>query len=369
MSVYEVLGGPRGLGTAAARLSRALRQAPEPEPRAEPEPEPVAERRPSQYIEGLYFHPPVRNDRALADRLNGRLVEWCESEVGIQDEELLGKLDLADYGRFAMLCHPDAVSEEHLFIAAVLIAAENVVDELECEQEHGGRPEGLGARLAVVQSAIDPPRTTARYEEQSRHEIETRPGLRAMSSALSHMRRIASHAQVNRFRHDIASLYLGYNAEAADILAQRVPPVWEYLTQRQFNNFRPCLTVTDCVGGYELDAETYAAPEVQRATAYACSASTAVNDLYSTRREMNESRHHNNLPAAIAQEESCGIEAAFEAAVQVHNEIMHNFEGLAAELAPASPVLTRYLSGLANWLSGGHEWHAGLVGVRYATSP
>jgi 2-methylisoborneol synthase len=367
MSIDNQLAGPRGLGTAAARLAQTLRPAPPPPP--EPEPEPAADRRPSQYIDGLYFHPPVRDDRQLADRINARLIDWFESEVRIDDDLLRDRVVAADYGRFAMLCHPDAVSEDHVFVAAVLIAAENVVDEFDCEEEHGGRPDGLGARLAVVQSAIDPTCTTDRYEEQWRRHLDARPGLRAMRSAFAHLHRIATPAQANRFRQDIASLYLGYNAEAADIVARRVPPVWEYLTQRQLNNFRPCLTVTDCIGGYVLDAETYALPEVQRATAYACSATTAVNDLYSTRREMKESRHHNNLPTVIAHEENCTIQEAFDKAVDVHNEIMHNFETLAARLAQTSPVLARYLSGLSNWLSGGHEWHAGLVGVRYATSP
>ena len=60
--------------------------------------------------------------------------------------------------------------------------------------------------------------------------------------------------------HDMARLHMGYLAEAAWAETDYVPEVWEYLAMRQFNNFRPCPTITDAVGGYELPAALTPSP-------------------------------------------------------------------------------------------------------------
>ena len=67
----------------------------------------------------------------------------------------------------------------------------------------------------------------------------------------------------------MARLHLGYLAEAAWAQTDEVPEVWEYLAMRQFNNFRPCPTITDTVGGYELPADLHAQPAMQRVIALA----------------------------------------------------------------------------------------------------
>ena len=66
-------------------------------------------------------------------------------------------------------------------------------------------------------------------------------------------------------------------AEAAWAETDHVPEVWEYLAMRQFNNFRPCPTITDTIGGYELPADLHARPEMQRVIALAGNATTIVN--------------------------------------------------------------------------------------------
>lgn len=189
-----------------------------------------------------------------------------------------------------------------------------------------------------------------------------------MWSAMGYFHQLATPAQAHRYRHDIANLYLGYNAEGDCIAQERTPAVWEYLVQRQFNNFRPCLTITDSVGGYELPAHLFADPGVQRAVALSSNAATICNDLYSLRKEQASERFHYSLPTVIAAEEGCSIHEAFDKAIEVHNELMHQFEEQAAALA-VDPVVGRFMTGLANWVSGNHEWHVGNVGTRYATSP
>ncbi|MFD3578978.1 hypothetical protein [Streptomyces sp. NPDC058644] len=205
--------------------------------------------------------------------------------------------------------------------AARLLVGENAVDDYFCEAEYGGRADRRGAALAVARSAIDPAHNTPRYEADWRSGLDSHPALRSMRSAMDHLRALATPAQAHRYRHDIASLYLGYDAEGDCITQHRTPTVWEYLVQRQFNSFRPCLTITDAVGGYELPAQ------------------------------------------------DCSIEDAFQRAIEVHNDLVHLFEEQAAALSATHPRAARFMTGLSNWVGGNHEWHAGNVGTRYATSP
>ncbi|MFI1801472.1 family 2 encapsulin nanocompartment cargo protein terpene cyclase [Streptomyces sp. NPDC020379] len=366
----KLLSGPTGIGTNSLRLAASLEPAAATEALPDAPTSPAESQPSSQRIEGLYCPPAVRDDRGLADEVNGRLVEWAEKEVGLYPETDLREALLAfDAGRSVVLCHPDAPDIDHLMVAARLLIGENAVDDYFCEAEYGGSADRRGAALAVAQSAIDPSHNTPRYEADWRTGIGSHPALRSMRSAMDYFYALATPAQAHRFRHDIANLYLGYNAEGDCISRHRTPPVWEYLVQRQFNNFRPCLTLTDSVGGYELPAHVFAEPAVQRAVALASNASTICNDLYSLRKEQAGERFHYSLPTVIAAEEECSINDAFQKAIEVHNEIVHLFEEQAAALAATNPLVARFMAGLSNWMTGNHEWHAGNVGTRYATSP
>ena len=50
---------------------------------------------------------------------------------------------------------------------------------------------------------------------------------------------------------------------------------------------------------------------------------------------------------------------AYLKAVEVHNDLMHDFEAEAAALAAACPVpsVQRFLRGVAVWVDGNHYWH------------
>ncbi|MGH4032018.1 family 2 encapsulin nanocompartment cargo protein terpene cyclase [Actinomycetota bacterium Odt1-20B] len=365
-TLNRLLSGPSGLGTSSLRLAPDPQEADPPTAAPSPSPSPS----PSSRIEGLYCPPAVRDDRALADEVNELVVQWAEEEVDLYpDTDLRAALIAFDPGRSVMLCHPDAPGLDHLMAAARLLVAENAVDDYFCEEEYGGRADRRGAALVVAQSAIDPAHNTPRYEADGRAALHSHPALRSMRSAMDHFLELASPAQGHRYRHDIANLYLGYNAEGDCITRNRTPAVWEYLVQRQFNSFRACLTITDAIGGYELPAALFAEPGIQRAVALSSNAATLCNDLYSLRKEQQSERFHYSLPTAIAAEEDCSIDGAFQLAIEVHNDIVHLFEEQAAALSPTHPVVARFMTGLSNWIGGNHEWHSGNVGTRYATSP
>jgi 2-methylisoborneol synthase len=259
-----------------------------------------------------------------------------------------------------VLQHPGALDLERLTVAGELLLAENLVDSCYCEEDEGrgASRRGLGGPLILAQSAIDPYHGTPALEAQWRAGMQADGPLRSYHWAVKDYAGFATPSQTDRFVHDIARLHLGYLAEAAWAETRFVPQVWEYLVMRQFNNFRPCLSIVDAVDGYELPEPVYARPEIQRITALACNATTIVNDLYSFTKELAGDPTHLNLPQVIAANERCGLKAAYLRAVEIHNEIMAAFEEESAVLAAVSPLVERYAQGLSDWVAGNHEWHA-----------
>lgn len=360
-------GGPSGLGTTALSLARpaAVPEAlpvPVPAPDALPEPAgppsavpSAAEGRP---IPGLYFHPVPDPDPVRVDEVSRRIKDWALDEVQLYPEEWEGQFDGFSVGRYMVACHPDAPTVDHLMLATRLMVAENAVDDCYCE-DHGGSPIGLGGRLLMAHTALDPVHTTPDYAPAWAESLGSDAPRRAYRSAMDYFVRAASPSQSDRFRHDMARLHMGYLAEAAWAETDHVPEVWEYLAMRQFNNFRPCPTITDTVGGYELPADLHARPEMQRVIALAGNATTIVNDLYSYTKELSSPGVHLNLPVVLAEREKLSERDAYLKAIEVHNDLMHAFEAAAAEVAAAFPVPTvlRFLKGVAVWVDGNHYWH------------
>lgn len=361
-ALARVLRGPSGLGTAALSLARreelpAAPVAPDPEP-LEPEPPeqpPAAEGTP---IPGLYHHPVPEPDPVRVEEVSRRIKRWAVDEVQAYPPEWEDQFDGFSTGRYMVACHPDAPTVEHVMAAARLMVAENAVDDCYCE-DHGGSPVGLGGRLLLAHTALDPLHTTKEYAPDWAESLQSDAPRRAYASAMEYFAQLATPAQADRFRHDMARLHLGYLAEAAWAETDYVPQVWEYLAMRQFNNFRPCPTITDTVGGYELPADLHAQPAMQRVVALASNATTIVNDLYSYTKELASPGKHLNLPVVIAEREDLSEREAYLKAVEVHNELMHEFEATAAQLAAScpDPRVLRFLKGVAVWVDGNHYWH------------
>ncbi|MFJ8622074.1 family 2 encapsulin nanocompartment cargo protein terpene cyclase [Kitasatospora sp. NPDC093550] len=309
-------------------------------------------------IPGLYHHPIAEPDPARVEALSLKIKAWAIDEIELYPPEWEKDFDGFSTGRYMVACHPDAPSVDHLMLAARLMVAENAVDDCYCE-DLGGSPVGLGSRLLLAHTALDPLHTTHEYHPAWEASLAEDAPRRAYHSAMQYFTAAATPSQSDRFRHDMARLHLGYLAEAAWSETDHVPEVWEYLAMRQFNNFRPCPTITDTVGGYELPVELHALPAMQRVIALAGNATTIVNDLYSYTKELSSPGLHLNLPTVISEREGVSRKEGYLKAVEVHNELMHAFEAEAAALAVACPVpsLVRFLRGVAVWLDGNHYWH------------
>jgi 2-methylisoborneol synthase len=310
-------------------------------------------------IPGLHHRPAVPADPVKVAEVERRLAAWAE-RLDLFPRAWREQFARFGLGRAIVLAHPGAAGLEHLTAAGKFLLAEHLVDNLYCEVDEGkgGSPRGLGGRLLMAQSALDPLHSTPDMEERWQHGVRADGPLRSYRFAMRDYARLATPSQTDRLVHDLARLHLGYLGEAAWSETAHVPQVWEYLVMRQFNNFRPCLAVVDAVDGWELPETVYARPEVQRITALAGNAATIVNDLYSFTREMSSDPDHLNLPMVIAANERCGLKAAYLKAVEIHNRIMEAFEEESAALSATSPLIERYATGLAAWVAGSHEWHA-----------
>ncbi|WP_405698842.1 family 2 encapsulin nanocompartment cargo protein terpene cyclase [Streptomyces coelicoflavus] len=352
-ALQRILRGPTGPGTASIALPG--RVGPAPADTGAPASAAPAEGR---AVPGLYYHPVPEPDPVRVEEVSRRIKLWAEEEVQLYPEEWEGQFDGFSVGRYMVGCHPDAPTVDHLMLATRLMVAENAVDDCYCE-DHGGSPVGLGGRLLLAHTAIDPFHTTAEYAPPWRESLASDAPRRAYRSAMDYFVRAAGPSQTDRYRHDMARLHMGYLAEAAWAQTGHVPEVWEYLAMRQFNNFRPCPTITDTVGGYELPADLHARPDMQRVIALAGNATTIVNDLYSYTKELKSPGRHLNLPVVIAEREQLSDRDAYLKAIEIHNELQHSFEAAAAELAEACPLppVLRFLKGVATWVDGNHDWH------------
>ncbi len=361
--------GPTGLGTSAARPWARGGPVARPRGRAEePAERPGGQQSRREADKGpvrpvLYCPPAVRDDPALGETVNDRLVAWA-GETGIYP----GRIDqvrAADFGRLIMLAHPETDDADRLLAAAKCALSEWAVDDHyldgEAEEPH---PELLGRRLALAHSVVDQAHLPVRHAPELERVVRRDPVMVALRSALANLATYATTTQVQRLRHELAIMFVAYNQEAVWATTGRTPPVWEFLTHRHENSFVPCMVLIDAVAGYELPQAEFADPRVRRVFTLAGSASVIVNDLYSMAKEDPADF---SLPRLIAAEEGCSPHEAVDRTVELHDELMHTYEAEAAALAlTGSPQLRRFLAGVWAWLGGSREWHAGTA--RYAAT-
>lgn len=338
--------GPTGLGTSGLRIPGARPTSPgrTAAPSAAP---------------ALYCPEPVRDDPALGELVNERLILWAR-QVGIYADRI-EQVRSANFGRLVMLAHPDTEDADRLLAAAKCALAEWATDDYYCDDASAGAdPRLIGARLGVACSAIEGTHLPPRYVLDGERAMGADPVLTALRSAFEHLSRYAQPAQVARLRHELGVLFAGYGQEGSWRTSEHVPAVWEYLAHRQINSFLPCIALIDVTGAYQLPETEYSAPPVRRAVKLAALAGTLVNDLFSAAKNDRGTGVDYSLPTVIAAQEHCGLAEATERAVAIHDELMHTYEAEAAVLsAVGSPQLRRFLAGVWAWLGGNHEWHRG----------
>jgi 2-methylisoborneol synthase len=335
----RVLGGPTGLGTSGWRVGAGT----------------APSRDEDDSMPELFCPGALRDDPALGEEVNERLLEWAE-EVGIYPGNL-DRLRAANFGRLIMLTHPGTDDPDRLLAATKCVVAEWAADDYYVDEvELGADPRIVGSRLAKLHAVVDPAQLTAKYALQLDEYRRTEPIATAFRSAMEHLARYTSAAQMGRFQHQMSILYVAWNQEADWHSNGRVPPVWEYLVQRHLNSYLPPMILIDVVSGYVLSADEFYHPRVRRAITLAGDANVLINDLYSG---ASESDTDFNLPSVLVAEEGLTRREAIKRTVEIHNELMHEFVAEAAALGVAgSPALRRFLAETWAWMGGSREWHA-----------
>jgi 2-methylisoborneol synthase len=303
----------------------------------------------------LFCPGPVRDNAALGQEVDARLLEWAE-EVGIYPGRL-DRLARGGFGRLIMLAHPGTDDPDRLLAAAKCVVAEWAADDYYVDEvELGADPKIVGSRLAMLHAVVDPAPLTARYASQLDDYRAEEPIATAFRTAMEHLARYASVTQMGRFQHQMSILYVAWNQEADWHANGRTPPVWEYLVQRHLNSYLPPMILIDAIAGYELSPTEFYHPRVRRAFTMAGDANVLLNDLHSAD---FESENDFNLPRVIAREENCSHAEAIKRTVEIHNELMYAFVAEAAALsAVGTPALRRFFADTWAWLGGSREWHA-----------
>jgi 2-methylisoborneol synthase len=303
----------------------------------------------------LFCPGPVRDDPALGEEVNERLVDWAE-EVGIYAGRL-DKLRSYDFGRLIMLTHPASDDPDRLLAATKCVVAEWAADDYYVDEvDLGADPAVVGSRLALLYNVVDPAHLPVQYAPAFDAYARGEPIAQAFRTAMEHLAQYASTAQMGRFQHQMGILFVAWSQEADWHKNGRTPPVWEYLIQRHLNSYLPPMILIDPVAGYELPATEFYDPRVRRAFTTAGAANVLLNDLHSA---AFESDTDFNLPRVIALEDGCSHEDAIRRTIEIHNELMYSFVAEAAALSiTGSPMLQRFFVDTWAWLGGSREWHA-----------
>ncbi|MBB5802262.1 2-methylisoborneol synthase [Saccharothrix ecbatanensis] len=355
VAVATALAGPSGLGTSAAHVAPLFGH------------DPAYVERPWGDGEAPPLYVPVveRINEPLGEEVDDRLVRWA-SECGFADDDL-EPLRKAGFGRLAMLAHTDTDDPERLLIAARLNAAWWAADDLYADDSGmGAVPVELPPRLALVMAAMDPVAPAGEFSAELDEALRGDPVLVALKSAVDHLARQGTPAQVQRACYATFAMFVSWNAYAAWRHTGKYPPAWEYLAARQHDSFYTSMTVVDAVGGYELPANLYYDPRVRRLLMQAGTASVMVNDLHSVAKDAADETPVCNMVLQIMADRGSSVEEATEITVDLHNNLVRDFEAGHRELqALPSPELQRFLRGARAWMGGGFEWHA--TNPRYQT--
>ncbi|SDW27690.1 2-methylisoborneol synthase [Amycolatopsis xylanica] len=343
----SALAGPSGLGTSAARLTTQFG----------PDPAYAEVAWGDGKASPLYVPVLERTNDALGAEVDRRLVEWA-GDCGFSEEEQ-EKLLKAGFGRLVMLAHADCDDPDRLLISAQLNAAWWAADDYYADDsEMGAVPTRLPPRLALVMAAMDPVAPAGEFTEELDKALRGDPILIALNSGVEHLTKHGTPSQVQRICYATFAMFVTWNAYAAWRYTGEYPPAWEYLAARQHDSFYTSMTLVDAVGGYELPANLYYDPRVRLALTQAGTASVMVNDLFSVAKDAADENPVCNMVLQIAADKDISIEDATEITVDLHNQLVRDFEaGHRALLAVPSPELHRFLRGVRAWMGGGFEWH------------
>jgi 2-methylisoborneol synthase len=330
--------GPKGLGTKNTNIAAILN-------------------RPDQESDTELRHrAPYRDDEALGEELNERLLKWAE-RLGMY-EGYLDYLRKCNFGRCVMLTFAFSEDIERLFLAGQANVALFGVDDYFVDDERVGVTHDMvGRNLSLCMSAIDEPALTPLYNDKTRSGL-SHPIHSGLREYIANAERLGTPQQVARLRHEDMCLFVGMCHESSWRMNKMISSVWEYLGCRQMNGLTTCIAMIDIVEGYELPHNIYSLPKVRQVVKIAGLITVLVNDLVSSKKEEEAGVNQFGIREAIQNEFGCTFEEAHRMGVRLHNDLFRIFEDESAKLMVfATPELRRFLIGIEAWIAGNYRWH------------
>ncbi len=330
--------GPRGLGTQTTNIAAIIN-------------------RPDQESDTELRHrEPYRDDVALGEELNERLIAWAE-RLGMYEGHL-DYLRKCNFGRCVMLTFPFSEDRERLFFAGQANVALFGVDDYFVDDERAGVTHDMvGRNLSLCMSAIDEPALTPFYNEATKKGLD-HPIHSGLHEYIANAEKLGTPQQVARLRHEDMCLFVGMCHESSWRMNKMISSVWEYLGCRQMNGLTTCIAMIDIVEGYELSHNSYSHPKVRQVVKIAGLITVLVNDLVSSKKEEEAGVNQFGIREAIQKETGCSFEQAHRAGIRLHNELFRIFEDECAKLMVyATPELRKFLIGVEGWIAGNYRWH------------
>ena len=357
-----VLGGPRGLGTSAARIAESvLRTAPQrtrsfrhvPFEQVGPLPSPALD---------LPF--PVRSNPNL-DHSREHVVEWAARNgilsEGVWDE---GKVRDYDLPLCASGLYPDGTAEA-LDLASDWLAWGTYGDDY-YPVRFGATGDRAGAKVLTDRLRLFMPLDEGELPPPPGNALEAGLG-DLWPRTTGHMDRPSREA----FRTAVEVMIDSWLWELDNQRVNRIPDPVDYVEMRR-RTFGSDMTMSlsRISHGRSVPPEIYRTRTIQAIENSAADYACLLNDLYSYHKEIEYEGELHNAILVVRNFLDCDQERAVDVVVNLANARMAQFQHVVADELPAlfeqfelddtaRQVLHGYVAELENWMSGIWAWHEG----------
>lgn len=293
---------------------------------------------------------------ALAS-IDARSIAWFRGFGAFPGDTGLEILQSWHHPELAARAHPDEDPERVQFMADLVhwtIFDDAVVDGdsthiVETDARDAGGFAALGVKLVRMLEAPDAPL------------LPRSPWVAALMDLRRRLAALATPAQVQRWVGAFREYLLAAAWKQTAQKTRRLPGLADYVTLRTPDGgVQLYLTLADVIGGYHLDDEQLAHPQVRALTEMALTLIAWDNDLFSHYKETLTEQPCINLVDVIAAERRCTLAEAVPRATAMRDAVMLRYLAVRDGVAPRHPApVQRYITCLDRWIAANIDMSAG----------
>jgi hypothetical protein len=345
MVITQVLAGPTGLGTSAARLFRRAPGADVSSDTTENEPDRPAGSDAKRLSISRFTFPWASAMHPEADSIELGARAFAERFGLVPHEAYRARLARARYGRLAARCYPTADRELVQILADYMIWY-FPVDDLFVDRVHTLSPRTL-LNLTAMIDVLD------------HHRVGAEPvwGEYAWLDICTRLRGRLSDEHFQRFAHGMRMWASTAGLQILNHLQDTSVDIPHYeAIRRHTSGMNPCLDVADAAELGPLTPAEFNQPAVQKLRMQANNVVCWSNDVQSVQIEMAQPGQYWNMVSIYASQGLTLQQAVDLVAARVNAEITA-FQLLARTVEPAaSPQLRGFIDGMRHWMHGYQDW-------------